>query len=68
MTDTAKNRKVDFEKCITELEDIVSSLESGKLSLDESLEKYKKGVLIVNDCKNALESAKLEIETIGADD
>ncbi len=55
---------MDFEKTVKELEKIVTSLESGELSLDESLEQYKKGITLANECKKTLDSAKLEIERI----
>lgn len=56
-----------FEDNLKELEDIVKLLEGGKLSLDEALKKYKIGVELAQGCKSALDNAKLEIETIGAD-
>lgn len=55
---------MDFEKNLSELEKIVRALENGDLSLDESLNLYKKGVLLAKDCKGALDNAKLEIEKI----
>lgn len=55
---------MDFEKTVKELEKIVASLESGELTLDESLEQYKKGITLANECKKTLDSAKLEIEVI----
>lgn len=55
---------MDFEKNLSELEKIVRTLENGDLSLDESLDLYKKGVLLAKDCKGALDNAKLEIEKI----
>lgn len=43
---------------LKELQDIVSSLESGKLSLEESVEKYQSGMAISLECKKRLDQAK----------
>ena len=51
-----QNKK--FEELLTELNDIVKELESGQLSLEDSIEKYKKGMELSNVCKRLLEEAK----------
>lgn len=55
---------MDFEKNLSELEKIIKALEKGELDLDESLDLYKKGVVLAKECKSALDNAKLEIEKI----
>lgn len=47
-----------FEELLKELENIVKELESGSLSLDESIKKYQKGIELSNECKKMLEEAK----------
>ena len=47
-----------FEDLLKELEEIVISLESGNLSLDESIKKYQRGIEISKECKDKLLSAK----------
>lgn len=51
-----QNKK--FEELLTELEAIVKELEGGSLSLEDSIEKYKKGMELSNLCKQLLEEAK----------
>lgn len=51
-----ENKK--FEELLTELENIVKELEGGSLSLEDSIEKYKKGIELSNLCKRLLEQAK----------
>ena len=50
-----------FEELLKELETIVKELESGNLSLDESISKYQKGIELSNQCKKMLEEAKAVI-------
>ncbi len=50
-----------FEELLKELEIIVKELESGSLSLEESIEKYKRGIELSNQCKKMLEEAKTVI-------
>ena len=55
------NKSLKFEDLLNSLEEIVKELESGDLSLDESIEKYKKGIELSNQCKKMLEEAKSEV-------
>lgn len=57
-----------FESSMKRLDEIVKALESGKLSLDESLDLYKEGIELSVDCKKNLENAKLQVKTISSED
>jgi exodeoxyribonuclease VII small subunit len=50
--------KKSFETLLNELSDIVKELESGVLSLEDSVEKYQKGIALSLECKKRLEEAK----------
>ncbi len=52
---------MSIEKSIKKMEDIISQLEGGELSLEDSIALYKEGIDISLDCKNQLENAKLVI-------
>ena len=58
----AKNIK--FEEALAELEEQVRLLESGELSLEESLDVYKYGVELSKVCAGKLEAGKQEVEKI----
>lgn len=58
----AKNIK--FEEALAELEEQVRLLESGELSLEESLDIYKYGVELSKVCAGKLEAVKQEVEKI----
>ena len=54
-------KKVDFEKSMEELEEIVAKLEKGELNLDESVEEFEKGMKISKECSKILENAEKRI-------
>lgn len=54
----------DFEKQLSELEKIISSLEKGELSLNDSLEEYKKGITIIKSCNEIINLAENEVKEL----
>lgn len=54
----------DFEKMMAELDEITAKLESGKLTLAESMELFEKGVSLTKKCSETLENAKIKIMKI----
>ncbi|MBT8039958.1 MAG: exodeoxyribonuclease VII small subunit [Xanthomonadales bacterium] len=62
---TKKTDKLpDFEKSLEELEGLVEQLESGDLSLDESLKQFKRGVELTRHCQGVLEKAQQTVEQL----
>lgn len=62
---TKKNTKDEqFEDGLKELESILKQLESGKLGLQQSLEKFERGVKLYKSCKNNLEKAEKKIKIL----
>ena len=53
-----------FETAVAELEDIVSSMEGGKLELEASIAAYKRGMELMKHCQAQLANAKEEIRII----
>lgn len=58
------NQIVDFEKSLDELEQLVSRMEHGDLSLDDSLSSFERGVALYRNCQNALEQAELRVRLL----
>ncbi len=54
----------DFEKSLSELESLVSKLESGDLSLDQSLDCFKRGVELTRNCQAILDQAQQTVELL----
>ena len=61
--------KKTFAEAIEELEKIVSQVESGQASLEESIEKYAEGISLVKQCQAILDAAEKKIQLLarGAD-
>jgi exodeoxyribonuclease VII small subunit len=57
-----------FEESLTELEKIVSELESGKLGLSDALARYEEGVKHLKSCQQLLEHAERKIELLSGVD
>lgn len=58
-----------FEQALSELENLVEQMESGELSLDQSLEQFKRGVKLTRHCQSILDHAQQIVEqVIAADD
>lgn len=53
-----------FEAALRELEDIVRKLESGELSLDDSIRLYERGQVLKAQCEARLADARMRIEQI----
>ena len=51
----------NFEEQMETLEGIVSELEKGELSLDESLSKFEDGMKLAKECNKILEDAEKKI-------
>lgn len=59
--------KSSFESSLKTLESIVDSLESGQLSLEESIKAFEKGMGIGKQCQETLKDAELRIEKLMQD-
>lgn len=53
--------KKTFESAITRLEEIASLLESGQLSLDESLKLYEESTKLASFCSGKLTDAEIKL-------
>ena len=61
-------KKFDFNKGLLELEGIVKTMESGDLSLEDSLKYFEQGVQLTRQCQSALSKAEQKIALLSADD
>ncbi len=67
MTKKAEDTKKDelpFEEALARLEALVSELEAGRGSLDESMKKFSEGMQLANLCTKQLAAAEKKIEIL----
>lgn len=56
--------KKSYEDSVKRLEDIVSTLERGEISLDESLKLFEEGTKLVTFCNEYLDKAQTKIREL----
>ena len=52
--DAGEGGKLSYEQAFAQLEQLVSKMESGKLTLDESIKAYEEGTKLVKYCESEL--------------
>lgn len=60
----SKPKSMSFEEKINALENIVSQIEAGKMTLEESLKAYEEGVKITRECREVLSKAEQKVEIL----
>jgi len=53
-----------FEHALAELETIVARMESGELTLEQSLSTYKRGAALLHYCQLALKDAQQQVKVL----
>jgi len=56
--------KLTFEKALEQLEEVVSKIEDGSLSLNDCLKEYEKGIKLATFCAAELKGAREKIEKL----
>jgi exodeoxyribonuclease VII small subunit len=62
--DSQTGRQPSFEQALEGVEQIVHGLESGQLTLDQSLQSYEEGVRLLRICHEQLSQAQRRIELL----
>jgi len=62
-----KKTEFDFEKTLTELEQLVGKMEQGDLSLEESLNQFERGIALTRACQKALTEAEQKVQILMED-
>ncbi len=59
--------EMTYEQAVSELEEIISKLESGEASLDDSIALYSRGMELSKFCKEKLDSIEKKISILSQD-
>ncbi len=59
-----KKKALSFEQSLADLESLVSTMETGELSLDESLGAFEEGVKLTRQCQNMLDEAEQKVHIL----
>ncbi len=59
-----EEKKACFEEAVSELESIISRLEKGELTLDESIEFFQRGVELSKYCSKRLDEVEKRISIL----
>ena len=60
----AAEKKVDLEKSLSQLEDLVEELESGDLPLEKAMKKFEEGIKLTRGCQTALKDAEQKVQIL----
>ncbi len=55
---------VSFETALAELESLVEKMETGELSLEDSLAAFERGVRLTRHCQSSLKAAELKVKVL----
>ena len=60
----ARKKAADFETSLAELQTLVERLESGELSLEDSLSAFEQGIRLTRDCQASLAQAEQKVQQL----
>ncbi len=63
---TAGGEPLSFEAALAELEKLVAGMESGQLSLEQSLAAHKRGLELAQYCQGKLAQAEQQVRVLDA--
>lgn len=64
MTKTKKTNSSNFETAMQELENIVTKMEQGNLSLEDSLKLFERGISLTSQCQQTLKKSEQQVKIL----
>lgn len=62
--ETASPAPASFEQALSELEDLVQTMEAGQLPLDRLLENYRRGAHLLDACRSQLQAVEEQVRVL----
>lgn len=59
-----QQQNTDFESALEQLESLVTKMEKGQLSLDESLQAFEEGIKLTRTCQEKLKNAEQRVSQL----
>ncbi|HMQ17217.1 MAG TPA: exodeoxyribonuclease VII small subunit [Phycisphaerae bacterium] len=60
-------RKLKFEEAMKRLDEIVEAMDSGKIGIEESIDRYEEAMQLANQCRRILDLCEQRIRRIQVD-
>lgn len=60
----SKKKALNFEESLQSLENLVTNLEKGDLSLEDSLKTFEEGIALTRHCQAALQEAEQKVQLL----
>ncbi|HLD16610.1 MAG TPA: exodeoxyribonuclease VII small subunit [Coxiellaceae bacterium] len=60
-------KALSFEQSLTQLEKLVSKMESGQLPLEQSLKHFEQGVKLIGECQTVLSKAEQKVKMLSGE-
>lgn len=64
----ADSKPLSFDETLSCLEELVTQMEDGKLSLEEALSTFETGIRLTRECQHALQQAELKVQILTSAD
>jgi exodeoxyribonuclease VII small subunit len=61
---TRKIKAPDLESSIAEINKLIEQMEQGELSLEQSLEKFERGITLIKHCQKVLAEAEQKVQIL----
>lgn len=61
---TRKTKQPDLESSLAEINTLIEQMEQGELSLEQSLERFERGINLIKHCQKVLQEAEQKVQIL----